>query len=189
MDQIENQAREAVAQVLQADVEQSGDPRLIHLSTGVVLTMKQVSPFLINLLNSKFPDPPVPEVFIESKGRTEPNPLDPEYVALRKRTDEARQEAIINLFMGKGTELVNRPETIPAVEDDGWVEDLLDFSGDQDEYERIMQNPRYRYVAWVKYVAMGTKQDIELLNSRVLQLMGISAEDVAEEVRKFPGNP
>lgn len=190
---IQNEANQAVADILADESVQADDPRLLRLSTGVILRMKPVSPFMLNLLAHKYPEPEVPSVFIESKGRYELNPLDPDYVRLKEERDQARQQAAIDLYVGKGTELVRGPDDLPGLDDESWVQDLADLAdpGDlvEEEVKRIEQNPRYRYVAWVKYVAIGNRQDLEDLSRRVMRVMGVAAEDVADEVRKFPDNP
>lgn len=155
----------------------------ITLSSGVVLRLKPVGPFIIREATRHIVPPRVPVQFIESKGREEENPMHPDYLAAMDKyeTDKAsaNEDAVI-LF---GTELAKVPKGISKPEDDGWIEDfeLLGI--------RIHDNPRLRYVQWVKLYAMrgGIDELISIMRT-IGRKSSVLEEDAAEAAESFRGD-
>lgn len=159
--------------------EEELDP-LIHLSTGVILSPKKVSPFVIQSITLKFKDPKVPFVYIEDKGRKEYNPMNPDYLAEKEEVEARRSMALIDAVIALGTQLENIPKDFPTPEDDKWLEDLnaagLEIDG---------SNERLRYRSWVKFIAAPSVEDVQTLVSKVLSYIGVSEEDVATATANF----
>jgi len=171
--------------------EEEGSPleedSLITLSNGIVLKVRGISPFLFRQVEKQFPAPPVPKVFIEEKGREEENYQDPAYLRAVAEVEERKSEAIIDLIVGFGTEVEYVPENIPSPEDNVWI-DSLEILLSEKELERIRTNPHIRRIAWIKFVAILTPEDIARITEKVLRKLGVSARDVSESLASFRGN-
>lgn len=173
-------------QILEEVLEQeTGDAKSneIRLSSGVVLEVVGVSPWLLNDLQRRFKKPPVP-TFKDEEGRTFENLDDPAYRAEVERIDQELEEMSLYLMIGKGTRLKFKPDTVPGPEDDGWIEDVTDVLEDF----KVPEKPTIRYMMWVKYVAVRTGDDLQKLLHQVRNVMGVTEEAVAEAAERFPGN-
>jgi hypothetical protein len=101
----------------QEDV-QSGE-RAYDLSTGVRVHLRTVNPSVITEVMSRIAPPDVPEVFIESKGRTEKNPMDPTYLGQMEVWEGLRATAMMDTFVLNGLDLI---DGLP--EDASWLKEL-----------------------------------------------------------------
>ena len=148
--------------VVEVAKEQGGTTDGIHtLSTGVRVRIKPVPPALVNDVMLRVKPPRVPVVFNEKKGRDEPNPLDPGYVADLERYEQERGAAALDAAAMFGLELV---DGLP--EDDTWLRKLK-ILGIQVEDDPITQEFLYK-----KYIALGN--DLNQLQ----ELMGVTQADV-----------
>lgn len=163
--------------ISQVEVEKA-DENIITLSSGVRLRTKKVPVLRIQALVNKFKYPPVPEIWDESRERTIRNPNHPDYLAARQAVDIERTLAVIDAIAAMGTEIVYRPENIPALEDDAWVDEItvggLEFD---------LKSPTARYLAWVKYVAIVDQDDIALIAKKAGLSLGIAEERVAASLQ------
>lgn len=176
-----DQGQEILERVMEMD-EGDARPNEIRLSSGVVLEVVGVSPWLLNDLQRRFKRPPVP-TFTDEEGRKFENLDDPEYKAEIERIDNELEEMSLYLMIGKGTRLLSKPEHLPDPEDEGWIEDVLDVLPDFVRPDK----PSMRYVYWVKYVATRTGADLQMLLRQVRNVMGVTEEAVAEAAERFPG--
>lgn len=156
------------------------DPGLVTLSSGVVLRVRAVSTSLFADLMAEMEGPRPPVVFIESKGREEENPDDPDYLAAKQahqaRVAKAMSDAVIVL----GTELESLPDGFPGPEDPVWNAQMRAlgrrFEGEQD-----------RYLAWVKYQAGKETTDFQTIWEAVGRQASVLERDAHAAARRFPG--
>lgn len=154
----------------------------LTLSNGIILKLKVIPPLLISSVGNTIPEPEVPVVFIEDKGRDEPNPNHPAYInALKKRDDELNL-ATMNLILYAGTELKFVPEGLYKPEDQGWRKLALMAGMEFDE-----NDPGECYIAWLRSYALSTLKDLEQSQTLPLMLAGVTEEEVARIANSFPG--
>lgn len=149
--------------VIEVAQEQGGISDIHTLSTGVRVRIKPVPPALVNDVMLRVKVPQVPEVWNEKKGRGEPNPLDPGYVAALARYEQERGAAALDAVSMFGLELV---DGLP--DDDTWLVKLRMLGIEVDD------NPVAREFYYKKYIALGNDLD------QLQQLMGVTPEDVAQ---------
>lgn len=151
----------------------------IRLSTGVVLTTKKISGFLMQEVVKQFPKPKPPIWVNEDMGREEPNPNDPVYLETLTERDANIGLAIVDLFIVAGTNYKSHPPSIPGPDDPSWVEDLeaVGFS--------VGEGKKKRYLMWVKYVAAPDEQDINNIILEVGKRSGVSEESVNSAAETF----
>jgi hypothetical protein len=156
---------------------------LITLRSGVVLRPKRVGYWIINEAMRKLRPPEVPVQFIEEKGRKEPNPMHPDYVAAMAQYSEDRGNIAVNAYMFFGTEIITRPPDVPGP-DDEW--------GDEYEFMGITpaRNKAERYVQWLKLVACrGDDVESASIIAKVVGQTTVSEAEVADAAESFRGDP
>lgn len=173
-----NQIQEAVAQV------EKPQTNTLTFSTGVVLKTKQVPVMRLQSIIEKFKYPEVPLINNPSKGRAERNPEHPVYLEQRAEVDTQRALAIVDAVIVFGTEIEHVPDSVPSLESKDWIEELDLVGIDVKSESRLA-----RYLAWVKYVAMVTQDDLLLIRNQAGLTMGVSEEQIAQQMRdNFPDN-
>jgi hypothetical protein len=155
--------------------------RNVTLSTGVVLNIMPVSPWL---MQSIFEDadkikPKVPVVRIEADQRDEENPNDPVYLEQLKDWDKARTARVQDTVIAWGTMVGSLPQGFPPVDDPGWQE-MARFTGHAIEDSRIA-----RYVTWVKWVAGPEIADSAEIMKAVQLAAGVPEAQVAAAAELF----
>lgn len=158
------------------------------LSNGIVLSAKPVPPYLVAAVNQEFQPPPPPKVYIEEKGRDEENPNDPQYLRDCQRLSEEQNQAINDLLMGMGTEVVSVPKGYYRPEDDAWisqVEFAMNVTGRRLKVER--DDAIKRYLCWLRFYALENGSDIAIVSNLPLHLSGIREEEVAAVMDSFRG--
>lgn len=164
------------------EFEREGEAdNLIVLSSGVRLEARPVPPLLFQRVASRFSFPEPPVVYIEEKGRNEPNPNDPAYLAECKRIEEEQRVAMLDAAIMMGVRVVEIPEGIPSPDDDDWVGAVEYLTG-----ERVPSDSKpIRVLMWLKYYAAQTADDLIRIEKAVISRMGIPQEMVAEAIRSF----
>jgi len=148
-----------------------GEIKEITASTGVRIRVKAVATMLLSSVAQKISMPEIPVWHNENKGRDEPNPNDPRYLAAVQQTEELRGLATIDAMVMFGVELVD-----PLPEDDRWIRQLRMIGQDvPDKMDELTREFYYK-----RYIACGTAE-IALLSS----LTGASEKLVTEAVRNF----
>lgn len=140
-----------------------------EMENGVVLRIKPVPPLVLRNAARGIVDPEVPMVHIESKGRDEPNPDDPAFIAALAEARERRSQAASIAALLVGTEVKSIPPGIPGPDDDSWVEDLrtvYDVAGIKWDIDTT-PGSKARYLAWLRNYAIGSDTELYILN-RVL---------------------
>jgi len=156
------------------------DDGLIHLSTGVILAPKKVTPFVFQSVASQFKDPPIPRVWIEEKQREEDNPMHPAYLQAKEEAEVDRSMATIDACLALGTKLISIPPELQTPDEDDWLDDLEVVGITIDR-----ENKRLRYRTWVKFIAAPSVDDIQLIISKVLSTIGVTEEAVARATANF----
>jgi len=87
--------------------------------------------------------------------------------------------AVSDFGIMKGTYLIEKPDPLPSIEDNSWVEEREHFG------VIVPKSPALRYLAWVTYVAAPEDADQLLLSEQVGKLLGITEGAVETEMSKF----
>ncbi len=150
--------------------------REVTLATGYKARLKPVAASLIDEVVGRIKDPPVPVWHNEKKGRDEPNPDDPEYLAALNDLNRERGTAAIDALVMFGVELVD------GVPDDGWDAKLqyLEKRGLIDLKEFDLSDELDRDFVFKRFIAMSA-YDLTLLSS----ISGVREEDIAEAMETF----
>lgn len=189
MDEYEQTPEETIEQAarraaIDAVAEDMSPPGCVTLSNGIVLKIKSVPPLLIRraLMQLRKPEPPT--VFLEEKGRDEPNPNDPRYLDALDQWIEAQNTAALNVMLLCGTAVESVPDDVPAHTSDDWIEKLaaLDITVN-------VSNQAARYLTWLQTVACESSEDLQLLGSAVGRSSGLMEGDVNRAVDSFRGGP
>lgn len=155
---------------------------IIELSNGIRLRVQRVAPLAIREATLRVEKPRPPKVLIEEKGREEENPADPDYLRELEEYEEATGLAAVNVVLLKGTSIEHVPEGMSRLEDGDWVEDCQ-FLG----IEFDAENPRARYLAWLRFYAICSDADLLAVLGGLRQTSGVREEDVAKAAESFRG--
>jgi hypothetical protein len=99
--------------------DREDDDGILTLTTGVRVRYIPVNPATFTEILSSIKPPKPPDVWMETKGRYEPNPMDPTYVGEMDNWQGDRATAMMDAFALLGVELV---DGIP--EDGVWMKKL-----------------------------------------------------------------
>ena len=163
-------ADEAVVETAK-EQRKADEPVVVTLITGAKATLLPVSPSLVQDVQVRIKDPPVPKFFNEDKGREEENPNHPSYLAALEQAESERVQATLNATIMFGVELEEGFEI-----DEKWVKKLkmLGFEIDEDDPDALE-------FAYKKY---GVSNDILI---QIGMLTGISKADVERMGEFFRG--
>lgn len=174
-----------IQQVIEETNSDDVDKNIITLDSGVKLALKPVPLLRVQALVDKFKYPPVPEVYDPDKDRTYKNPFDPVYQEMRQAVDMERTWAVVDAVLAFGTRLHSKPDDVPAVEDDTWIEELTIIGMEVNTTSALV-----RYLMWAKYVAIVSVNDLQAVTKQFGLNMGVSEEQIAETMASnFPGVP
>ena len=160
------------------EIEQ-GERDTVALSTGVVLKIKPVPKFFIFDVTARIEKPKPPFVFIESKGREEENPDDPDYQEALEKWIMDVANAGNDVALLRGSEIESVPKGVPGPDDKEWINEMEVYG------LPMIDNPTARYLSWVKAIAAPLDRDIELLLGEIGRLTGVSEADVEDAVARF----
>lgn len=158
---------------------------LITLSSGIVLRLKSVPPETVRRAGEKIPKPKPPVVFIESKGREEENPFDPDYAKALEEWIEQCGNSRMDSILVLGVEIHHLPEGVDGPDDSNWLEEL--------EYLGIAnplatENKLARKLDWLKCYALRTGDDIIKVANQLYRKVGaVTEEEVLLAMESFPG--
>jgi hypothetical protein len=171
---------EIVADVIDGNGHVPSDD-LITLSSGVVLRGKSAPPLILIKVMARFPRPPVPMYFNKTMGREMENPEDPDYLARVADQQTQSSNAMLNALISLGTELVSVPRKFPKPEDDSWLDEWSEIG-----LEARPGSPTWRYITWVTFKAVLSKEDLDLIQKVVGRLSGVP-ESAVRSAEEFPG--
>ncbi len=172
--------RESVSRIEAASKRQGEDRKVLTLSTGVKLRTKQVPVMLpteIAMEGMRLrPKPPV--MYVEALDRDDENPSDPDYLQAVQRWQAQILVDMNNAFILLGTEIEYVPRGFVRPEDPKFAEQM-------DVLNRDVSSDSLRYLAWVKYAAAASSEDIAMIVGEVGRLSGVGEADVREAVEGF----
>lgn len=157
------------------------EQEIVELSTGVKLKLHRPSPMLMQQATKSLiaEEPKPPKVWIQEKEREEENPNDPDYKAAHAIWISEMGVRSLRALIPTGTSLHFKPDDVVGPEDEDFS-DLMEAMGQE------AANGKYsRYVQWVLSVACDAA-DLQNLSVRLLRLVGVREEDVAEVLDMFP---
>ncbi len=154
----------------------SGVELNLHKPAGMALDRA------IQDLSKTDPPPKVPTVWIEDKGRDEPNPNDPDYRQSYAVWAANASKRMFRVMVFTGTSVNSVPEGMLRHDEEAFAEYVVALQIGKPETKYDL------YLIWVESVAAKDKDDLRLLTERLAQMAGLSAEDVAEAVNSFLGD-
>lgn len=163
-----------------AEQRQTKGPQRLTLSTGVELELLVVPPMLLSdIAGEAMRDRPRPPVtYVEAVDREEENPDNPDFKEALTNWQAGVLLDINNAYILKGTRLISKPNGLPGPDDAEWL-DEMNLLG------RRVATARQRYLAWIKYAAAPTSDDVTTIVREVGRLSGVSERDVQESIEGF----
>lgn len=152
---------------------------MLTLKSGVVLRLKPVALQAIWDAMAKIEEPKVPTEYIESKGRSEENPMHPDYIAAVEKYEADRTTAAQDVMWALGTDIAEVPDGFQRPEDQDWA-DKLEVIGVE-----VSEKKGLRYLKWLRYCAITGIEDISNFNIEMARVSGTSEEDVAKMAESF----
>ena len=160
-----------------ADVaaEQTNEDGIVTLSTGVRARIIPVASPLIDEINSRIPDPPVPVQVID--GQEHANPLHPEYQRGMRDASNKRTSAVQDAFVMFGVELV---DGVP--EDDEWIKKIkfMERRGALDLSCYKLEDPIDREFVYKRFIAVSSKD-----TRKIGVASGVLSEDIDRAMDSF----
>lgn len=157
---------------------------LITLTTGVELEIFKPAILAIReverQVNAQRPKPP--SVYREDKETEEENPEDPDYIAAVQEWQTEATERQFNIALITGTKIHSIPDNIAKFDSDDW-HGILNVLGVE-----LAKSKEEKYIQWAKYVAAPELKDFFMIIGRVMSLIGVREEEVAEAVEAFRGD-
>lgn len=172
----------AAAEVVES-IESKARPDKLTLSNGIVLKLKAVPPLAMREAAISVPQPKPPVVFMESLGRTEENPNDPDYLRAVTRWENDQVFRVADVLMLLGTSVESVPEGFERPEDSEWFEQLevLGLAVDG-------SNRHKRYLAWLRMYAFASERDIAAAMAAITSLSGTTEVEVQRAAAAFRNN-
>lgn len=157
-------------------------PETVTLENGIVLRFKAFPSEMVRRVADKLPEPEVPVVMNEDKGREEPNPNDPTYLRAVAQHQQDAWSAAVDVMIAAGTEIESVPEGLHRPEGNQWLELAQHFG-----VEVEVETPLSRYISWVQLYAIAGSSDWMKVLLPLIQRAGMSEEEVARAVKSFRG--
>jgi hypothetical protein len=160
---------------------QQNEDGTVTLSTGVRVRLRPIPPGTMGEARASIVVPKVPVWVNPDKDREEPNPNDPEYLDALAEWDRQRSQALLEVALMFGLELV---DGVPEMGD--WERNLqwLGKRGRIDLAGYDMSDPVDREFLYKKHCVMGTAKDWSIVN----RLMGPTRVEVDEAADSFRGD-
>ncbi len=151
----------------------------VKLSTGVIFNIRPVPRHFIYEVTRRFVRPEPPVVYVESKGREEENAGDPDYAAALETYISDIANAATDTALILGTNIKKIPAKVPDQDSEDFLQimEVLGITG--------LENPKARYLYWIKSIAAPTTGDVNDLLGEIGRLTGVSESDTEDAVRRF----
>ena len=164
-------------------IDPDADPTVYVAENGSKFKLQRVSNIIISDAAKKLKAPRPPEVYIEEKGRSEENPSDPDYLEEVSNYDYDRAMLALNVYLSLGTKVLELGPGVESVDSTDWSDTLGEIG------LTIPATGRGRYVAWIKYIALGDDEKQEIMQ-RIMSLSGATLQaEVREAEASFPSDP
>lgn len=149
------------------------------LSTGFRAILHPVSARLLQAVMAKIPEPRVPWVMNEEKGRKEEDPFDQQYLTDLAEAQQKRASASLDTMAMFGIELV---DGLP--EDNKWLAQLKLFEqlGYLDLAEFNLEDETTKEFLFKRYIVLGNEDIL-----RISQISGIRKEAIESAQASFRG--
>lgn len=153
----------------------------VTTSTGVVFELNAPAVWAVNDLHRQLEDtrPKPPKIWLKDKEREEENLADPDYLAAQGAFDLGLVQRMYDISISTGTKVLESPVEDHNSDD---FKDLLGVLGFE-----MPDSPRVRYLKWVKYMAAPTPEDMAMLLTPLLRMLGTTEEDVVTATQTFQG--
>lgn len=148
-------------------------------SRGAVLKLQPVTNMILNNITRERPQPKVPRVFIEAKGREEENPNDPDYLEAMNNYNYEIGMLAIDISVALGTALdLDEPQAVDLIfpQEEEWRAGLIFIGLTPSELGPA------RYVDWIKYYATTSITELQALHEAVRSLSGYVTESAVQAV-------
>ena len=165
----------------QASISENGRPQIL-LSSGVILNLTSVPKTFIYEATRAFKRPKIPTYLNEEKGREEENPGDPDYLEALEMYAADVANAATDVALLRGTSIQEIPDDVIGPDSEEWIQEMEVLG------LPMRDNPRARYMTWIKAIAAPLDKDINGLLEEVGRLTGVSESDVADAVDRFRRN-
>lgn len=152
----------------------------LTLDSGIVLKLSPVPPFVFDFAQEKHPIPPPPVVMVEDKGREEPNPNDPDYIALVEKIRAEQMMIISDAAFVLGVEIDYVPIELEGPDGDNWIQ-ACEVVG----IEIDRENAKKRKLQWLRYYALRTPLDIATVTRYCMGKTGTPEEVVQQVIESF----
>ena len=159
-------------------ISENGRPQIL-LSSGVILNLTSVPKTFIYEATRAFKRPKVPVYLNEAKGREEENPGDPDYLEALEMYAADAANAATDVALLRGTSIQEIPDDVIGPDSEEWIQEMEVLG------LPMRDNPRARYMTWIKAIAAPLDNDINDLLEEVGRLTGVSESDVADAVERF----
>lgn len=176
----------AEAEATAREAEANATVRTYTCSTGIVLNIRAVPPRVRTDAMANVPRPKVPKVWIESLGREEENPDDPQYAAdlIAWRDEEMRRSFQITFALGTSVNTV--PEGYFRPEQDEWIDEIeavAELNGVESSVRRAPE--KARYIDWLMYYALGNEEDHAILTTILYSVSLVTEGALAQAIASF----
>lgn len=161
-----------------ASISENGRPQIL-LSSGVILNLTSVPKTFIYEATRAFKRPKIPTYLNEEKGREEENPGDPDYLEALEMYAADVANAATDVALLRGTSIQEIPDDVIGPDSEEWIQEMEVLG------LPMRDNPRARYMTWIKAIAAPLDNDINGLLEEVGRLTGVSESDVADAVERF----
>jgi hypothetical protein len=160
----------------------------LKVSTGVIFKIKRAPSMAFQTLvkNLKRNEPKMPRFMNDAKGRMEDNPNDPDYAKAMAEYQTQSDLALLDAAILLCTDIVTIPEGTDKPEDTEWSDNLW-LAGINVDQLGIAEGSkkRQRYLAWVKFYAAATDEDIVAINREISRVNGVSEGDVTAAMAAY----
>ena len=154
----------------------------LYLTSGVVAVAKRMSPTRLLAAMNRWPRPTPPTTYHETLQREIENPDDPDYIERVKEYKGKMAEALLNVMLIYGVEIIEVPDDIPQIQSNDWV-DRIRATGEPVDPENVW----WRQLNYFHDVAAPLDLDHTLIQEEVGRLNGITQND-ANTAANFPGS-
>lgn len=156
-----------LAMAEEMDAAQGDADGLVELGTGVVIRPKALNQDTFLSILARFPEPLIPTVYDEGRGRTIENPDDPDYLDKVKWRNVELAQAMTLATYALGVEVVSIPDGFPGPNDEDWLDERMVAglaSGN---------SPRARLMDWLRHKAtINTSERVPGDNARIMRAVG-----------------
>lgn len=143
---------------------------------GVVLKYQKVSSDTVRKAWTAIPVPKPPMVYIEERGREEPNPADPGYKNEIDQYNGKVNTLIYTIYLMRGVDIHYIPESVSKPDDTDWYEGL-------EEYLDIPTGRLARKAAWLMDYVLNDFERAEVVEDLAI-FSGLVPEKKVEETLK-----